>query len=115
MLKKLEWLDVKNLIKRANIILIYKISNGYLGSYLDCFLNKRSSIHHHNTRNRNNFDVNRIKSSKMKKSLFGDGLKYYNDLPNDVKEADNIKSFTYMLDNYLLLDQNENPSIYIHY
>lgn len=112
MLQKLQWMDVKTLIKRSNIILIFKVYNDYLGSYLKVHLNQRSTIHSLNTRHKNDFDINFVKSSKLKKGLFNDGINYFNKLPNNIKDADNLKTFIHLLDNYLLYENKNNEFLY---
>ena len=41
MLKSLNWLSVEKNIKKANVVLIYKIENGLVPKYLECFFREK--------------------------------------------------------------------------
>lgn len=90
---ELQWLSIEDIIKKSNLVLIYKIKNKLLPQYLQSFLVKRSEVHSYNIRSKENFNIDFVKSSNLQKTLFGDGLRLFNSLPNEIKSAQNLKSF----------------------
>lgn len=92
MLYSLKWLNVEQIIEQSTIILIYKIANNLTPQYLQNFLIKRSSVHMHLTRNCDDYHIERSNSNILKKSLFNEGLKLFNNLPNEIKQSKNIQT-----------------------
>ena len=97
MLGTLNWLNVENWIKRANLILIYKIKNNCLSDCLNAYLKQRSDFHNYNIRSKNNFNICHVNTTALQKTLFYDGLREFNLLPKNVKESPNLKMFCKLL------------------
>lgn len=92
MLNSLKWLNVDQIIEQSTVILVYKIANNLAPQYLQKFLIKRSSLHAYGTRNCDNYHIERSKSNILKKSLFNDGLRLFNELPNEIKQSKNVQT-----------------------
>lgn len=93
MLRGLGWITVDQIIARANVTLIYKIENNLMPLYLNEFLVKRSQIHSYPTRKAGDYDVAFTRCAFLQKSLFGDGLRLYNSLPDHIKECSSLRTF----------------------
>lgn len=93
MLKKLNWLNVEQCIKRANIVLIFKIENKLQPDYLQSYLEKRSNFHEYDIRSKHHFNISIVKTTSLQKTLLYDGIRYFNELPDSVKGAPNLKTF----------------------
>lgn len=93
MLTALGWLNVDQLIKKANLSLIFKIQNNLLPEYLKSFLVQRSALCPYPLRSAEDFNIDFTKYSFLKKSLFSDGLRLYNSLPREYKQSENYKVF----------------------
>ena len=100
MLSTLNWLSVEQSIKKANLVLVYKIINGKVPTYLQ-MLKKRRDIHNYNIRSKNNYDIELVKKSFLQGSLFHEGLRLFNAMPNDIKEAPNVNVFVKKVCKYL--------------
>lgn len=108
MLRALNWLSIDQKIKLNTLITIFKIKNGLLPIYLSENINYNRTEHGMNTRNRNDFKLPRISSERAKKNIYYNGLKLFNELPNEIKNEVNIvrfkeNCFTYIRDNYPIL------------
>ena len=53
----LRWPSIKNKLLVRDATMLYKIVNGLAPPYLECYVNKRSTIHSYNTRSRDNLVV----------------------------------------------------------
>lgn len=104
MLKSLRWLSVRQNIDKANVTLIYKIRHKKLPEYLQNFLVTRSEKHRYDIRSKDNYNIEFVRSSKLQKTLFSDGLRLFNALPDDMKDVRSVGLFTKLVTNNLLLD-----------
>lgn len=93
MLDNVEVLSVKQTVILNTMTFIYKMLNGFLPEHLleHCVFVR--DIHHHDTRNQNNFYIAMVRTNYGQKDLFHNGLKMYNDLPDSVKDSASIMSF----------------------
>jgi len=101
MLDCLNWLDVRQFIRRANLLLIYKIENDLQPVYLKFNLEKRSNYHGYNIRNSHHYNISLVTKTALQKTLFYDGLRYYNELPDNIKNAPSLGVFKSRLFSYL--------------
>ena len=66
------------------------------------YFEKNKVIHKYNTRQKDDFHIDAIKSEIGKRSIRYKGSKLWNDLPAELKEIQSLQSFKYKLKNYLL-------------
>lgn len=93
MLNSLGWLNVEQIIELSNIVIIFKIKNNLMPSYLQNFLVTRSERHSYNTRTKDHFEIQYERSTYMQKHLFSNGLRFYNALSNEIKSIKSLKLF----------------------
>lgn len=93
MLNALDWLSISQKIKLNTLIMIYKMKNAMLPDYLSEKIKYNSDTHSINTRYRNNFRLPRVNSEMAKRSIYYEGLKMYNELPNYIKESVTLAQF----------------------
>lgn len=93
MLNALGWMSVSQRIKYNTLVMIFKMNHGLVPTYMNDNVILVNQIHDHNTRNRNDFRLPLTRSEQVKKNLFYNGLKMYNDLPNDMKEIISLNIF----------------------
>lgn len=105
MLKKLEWLNVKNLIFYLVCIFIYKIQYNILPNNLKDFTILNLENHHYETRHNNNFYLRKISKNCTYKSIFYKGLNDFNNLKGEIKMQKSLKNFKTKLKSYLFLKQ----------
>lgn len=104
MLNALGWLNVDQLIKKANLSLIFKIQNNLLPEYLKSFLVQRSALCPYPLRSAEDFNIEFTRYSFLKRSLFSDGLRLYNSLPGEYKRCVNHKVFMTKIANMYRLE-----------
>jgi len=102
MLSSLGWLSITQSIEVSNIVIIFKIKNNLMPSYLNDYLVTRSERHLYNIRSGNDFDIQFARSTYLQKQLFGDGLRLYNALPAELKNVQSVKLFTNKLKMFYL-------------
>lgn len=102
MLKSLKWLNIEQFVRRANLVLIYKITHNLQPDYLRLFLEKRSLFHRYDIRSSQNYNISMVKTTSLQKTLFYEGIRCFNDLPDSVKNAPNLKIFNKRLSVHLL-------------
>ena len=105
MLKKLNWLNIKNLIFFNVCIFLYKIQNNLLPDQLKEYITQNFEYHEHNTRFKNDFHLNNSSKLVVYKSIFHKGINEYNKLKDTIKNQKNFKKFKTALKNYLYLKQ----------
>lgn len=101
MLDLLNWLPVHRLVQKANLTLIYKIDHGLMPSYLGNFLKKREIFVNYSIRSRLNYNIQPVKLSSLQKTLFFEGVRLFNSLPDTVKHAPSFKVFDRAVFRYL--------------
>jgi ribosomal protein L33 len=93
MLDKLNWLSVEKFVKFQVMTLIYKIKKSLAPNYLSQKLITFESVHSYPTRNKSNFYVTTKNKKSTEKSLFHKGLLDFNDLPQEIKNAQSLNMF----------------------
>lgn len=93
MLNTLGWLSIQQSVEMSNVLLVFKTKNQLLPEYLQEYLVPRSERHSHNIRSRDAFDIDFARTTHMQKCLFGDGLRLFNALPVEVRNATSVKMF----------------------
>ena len=93
MLEILNWQSIHHRLYYFTMIFLYKILQGLLPSYLRSFVTFNHEIHEYNTRSRNNLHIERTNSKKAMNSIFFKGIKQYNSLPKNIKDAATLKKF----------------------
>ena len=68
-LRALCWPSIKNQLLVRDATMLYKIVNGLAPPYLECYVNKRSSIHSYNTRSRDNLVVPPCRTATAQRSF----------------------------------------------
>lgn len=107
MIRALNWLSISQQIKFNVAIYVYKMLNGLLPSYLyeNCIFTR--DIHHRTTRlaSTNALRMPNFRLEFSRKSLFYNGVKLFNELPNDIKNSQSLSIFkskcrTYISENF---------------
>jgi hypothetical protein len=101
MLSKLEWLDVRQKLQLNVLVMVKKIINGELPSYLSDDVQFVGNVHTYATRSRENLYVKAVSSSFGEKSLCHSGFVMYNNLPNDMKQIKKTHVFKWKCMQYL--------------
>ena len=79
-LRALCWPSIKNQLLVRDATMLYKIVNGLAPSYLECYVNKRSSIHSYNTRSRDNLVVPFCRTATAQRSFSYRAITTWNSL-----------------------------------
>ena len=93
MLKKLNWLNVEQLIKYNILVLVFKIKHGLLPKYLSEKLKFVYEVNKYNLRDACNFSLDFYKNDKVKNMLMYKGLLLYNQLPIELKIENSLVKF----------------------
>jgi hypothetical protein len=93
MLRKIDWLDMKQKLELNVLVMVKKIISGNLPEYLSQNVQYVSNVHNYQTRNRGNIYVPTASSAFSEKSLNYSGFQMYNNLPNFLKIEMNINKF----------------------
>jgi hypothetical protein len=96
LLKKLNWLNMKNRRIAHGLTTIYKILNGLAPYYLSDSFTLTSEIHNVNTRNAAKTSIwisKKITSKLHRKSYTCYMAKIYNDLPENIQKSVSVNSF----------------------
>jgi hypothetical protein len=101
MLRKIGWLDIRQKIELNILVMVKKIVNKELPSYLTAEIEYVNEVHNYPTRNRNNLYVKPVSSAFGEKSLYKSGFQLYNNLPNHVKSAIKTNEFKSKCSQYL--------------
>lgn len=101
MLDLLNWLPVRQIVQKANLVLIYKIEHGQMPIYLSQFLEKRENFFDYNIRSRMNFNIQYVKKSSLQKTLFYEGIHLFNSLPDEIKKSPSLGVFNKRISMYL--------------
>ena len=105
-IKDLGWLTVKNMLLYRDAQMAYKIMNGSVPSYLSGLLTRRSSIHCLNTRNRQDLNIPKCRTSLAQRSFRYRAAKLWNTIPSKVKHSPTLNSFKRSIKNWLLMDND---------
>lgn len=93
MLDTLQWQSVKQRIIFNVLLLIYKLTNNRLPEYLSYIIVRASSVHQHRTRQIDDLRVVPFTMSTNQKSIYYNGIRIFNMLPVDCKNARTIEEF----------------------
>ena len=93
MLHATNLLSVRQILTYNTMIFIYKMLNNLLPPHLLSNCRFVKDVHEHNTRSKNNFYIDKVNTSFSQNSLYYKGLKQYNELPDYIKNCDNLQSF----------------------
>lgn len=93
MLNALNLMSIEQKIKYNSILMIYKMKTGKAPIYLSEKLRYNNEVHDRNTRQRNDIRTPMVTSELMRKDLFYDGIKLYNEVCNDIRKIDNLNEF----------------------
>lgn len=103
MLSDLQWLSVKQKTALNTLILIFKMKTGCLPDYLSSNMKIVAQTHGHETRSRNNYKLPNYTKATTQNDLFYKGLKLFNSLPLEVKNANSMKDFRNRCGSYVAL------------
>lgn len=101
MLDVLQWLSIKQRIYFNTLVLIYKMVNNLLPKYMSQKLHLHSDIHNYETRIRSDYRLPKLTKSGTQNCLYYKGIKIYNNLPPEAKQATNLFSFKRYLSDYV--------------
>lgn len=93
MLNTIGILSVRQSIYLNTLIFIFKMIHGLLPRHLLENCVSVRTIHNYETRNADNFYIRTVPRTSDQKNLFHKGLKLYNELPNNVKDCQNLQQF----------------------
>ena len=89
----LNYLYIENRLYLLTMIFVFKIKSNMLPSYFDEFVVYNDTIHDYNTRNNENFHINRTVNRQAINSIFFKGLNEFNKLPALVKNSSSVWVF----------------------
>ena len=93
MLDSLGILSVRQFIYFNTVIFVFKMIRGLMPKHLLDNCMTVDNVHDHFTRNANNFYIRPVRRTFDQKDLFHRELKLYNELPNHIKDCENLKTF----------------------
>lgn len=93
MLKATQLLSVKQRVMYNTYLLIFKMKNNLVPSYLCSKIIYNSDVHNYNTRKKNDLFYGSHKTEMKNKSIFQSGFSMFNKLPDPIKSDTNIVSF----------------------
>lgn len=83
--------------------MIFKIKNGLLPDYLSNEIHYvHNSTSNRNLRNAQDFRLPNFKSDITRNSIFYEGLKLFNNLPNELKETMSLLTFKYKCKEHIM-------------
>ena len=94
-------LNVRQTVTLNTMLFIYKMINQLLPQHLLNNCRFVRDIHEYCTRSRNNFYLDRLSTNYSQNSLFYKGLKQYDELPDFVKNCNNLNSFKRSCTDYI--------------
>lgn len=103
MLNRLRWLSVNQRLMMNAFIFIFKIKNKLLPSYMQNFLIYVSDLQPYNLRNVNNFRVAFSSTNFYQNLLLQNGLKMFNEMPQEIKSENNFFIFKSKVVEYVKL------------
>ena len=87
-LKSLNLLPVSQLLTLRDSIMMFKIMNKQAPNYLLQLFNTRSSIHNYNTRNKDNLNIPKCRTTITQQNSFEHrGTKVWNSIPQEIKNS----------------------------
>lgn len=101
MLEALHFMSIRERIEYNVCIFIHKMINGECPNYLKNKIELIGTEDGVQTRQRGNIHINRCKTREEQKMLLYDGIKMYNNLPNEIKMEERLRSFKKALVPYI--------------
>ena len=103
LLKKLNWLNMKNRRIKHGLTMIYKILNGLAPHYLSDNFTLTSEIHNVNTRNASNsIWINKNITSKIHRKSYSFYMaRIYNSLPENIQKSVSVNAFKLSITKYI--------------
>jgi hypothetical protein len=101
MIKTLCWLTVKQRVAYRVLLFLYKVYKGNAPNYLREQVKTNSEVHTHNTRFCNKFHLPQQNNSKSQKSIFINGVKLFNKVPDEVKNNVCKNKFKYYISDFV--------------
>lgn len=101
MLQTLNWLSIEQNIKKATLVVIYKMMHQLTPKYLSELLVTRQHLHSRHLRSDENFNINFSNKTFLMGSLLINGIHLFNNLPKEIKDSSNLNLFNKKLCKYL--------------
>ena len=98
-LRELRWLSVTSFLKYTLGVLAFKCVKGLAPSYL-CH-KTRACVHDCNTRYKNNLNISAYKSASGQRTFLYRAMSFWNSLPREIRECDNLPIFKRHLKEFL--------------
>ena len=102
MFKKLNWMTLKNRRIEHKCVLLYKSLHNMAPQYLTNQFHSNSQCHAYNTRNSRKLRVDKVKTAYYSRSFRISAVKLYNDLPENISQADTLETFKSQIHNHFL-------------
>ena len=101
-LKELGWLPIKEYLQYRDAVLTHKCINNQAPSYLCEKFTRRNQIHDRTTRNQNELDIPKYRTTTGQRTFKYRGTKIWNTLDEDLKSIENLNHFKHKLKTGLL-------------
>lgn len=111
MLEELKWLSVYQSSLYYTLILVFKMRNNLLPSYLSNNLRLVSEVHSRNTRNRNDYRLPNYTKQCAQNSLYYRGVKMFNELPWEMRNGSSLANFKRLCFEYVKTKPIRKPCI----
>ncbi|CAG2190139.1 unnamed protein product [Mytilus edulis] len=110
MFKKLAWMTIFTRIHYFQAVLMFKCMNGLAPDYLSIKFTACADLYNYCLRSTTSglLHVPRPNSDFFKRTFKYSGLITWNNLPNNIKEIDNLDTFKTNCSNYFLTEQNKD-------
>ena len=92
-LKELKWLPIKEMLRLRDVPMVFKCLHGLAPKYLESKLVKRSAIHRHNTRRKNDINITLKRTSTAQRSFFDHAISSWNHLSAATKNCTSVPIF----------------------
>ena len=100
-LRELRWLPVISFLKYTLGILAFKCVKGLAPSYLCHRFKTRDCVHDDNTGYKKNLNIPAYKSSSGQRTFLYRAMSFWNSLPHEIRERDNLSIFKRHLKEFL--------------
>ena len=100
-LRELRWLPVTSFLKYTLGVLAFKCVKGLAPSYLCHRFKTRACVHDRNTRYKNNLNTPAYKSASGQRTFLYRAMSFWNSLPCEIRECDNLPIFKRHLKEFL--------------
>ena len=100
-LRELRWLPVTSFLKYTLGVLTFKRVKGLAPSYLCHRFKTRACVHDRNARYKNNLNIPAYKSASGQRTFLYRAVSFWNSLPHEIRECDNLPIFKRHLKEFL--------------